>query len=83
MRRFAVAVAVLFLGADAACAEDLTIALSTPEVRIDSNFTGTTITAEASGDAFVIPAATAFETFPIALLVSTAPDDTSSPPADI
>ena len=35
---------ILFLLAVAAHAENLTIALSTPEVRIDSNFTGTTIT---------------------------------------
>ena len=44
MRSLAAAVAILFLIAGAARAEELTIALSTPEVRIDSNFTGTTIT---------------------------------------
>jgi uncharacterized protein (TIGR02186 family) len=44
VRRLAAAIAILLLGADATRAEDLTIALSTPEVRIDSNFTGTTIT---------------------------------------
>jgi uncharacterized protein (TIGR02186 family) len=44
VRALAGAFALLLLAAGAARAEGLTIALSTPEVRIDSNFTGTTIT---------------------------------------
>jgi uncharacterized protein (TIGR02186 family) len=44
VRRLLGALVLLHLTAGAARAEDLTIALSTPEVRIDSNFTGTTIT---------------------------------------
>jgi uncharacterized protein (TIGR02186 family) len=43
MRRLAVAGILVLLAAAAAHGEDLTIALSAPEVRIDSNFTGTTI----------------------------------------
>jgi uncharacterized protein (TIGR02186 family) len=44
VRRLAGALALLLAAAGTASAEELTIALSTPEVRIDSNFTGTTIT---------------------------------------
>jgi uncharacterized protein (TIGR02186 family) len=44
VRRLGVAFAICFAIAGTAQAEELTIAISTPEVRIDSNFTGTTIT---------------------------------------
>jgi hypothetical protein len=43
VRRFGGAGILLLLAVSAARSEDLTIALSTPEVRIDSNFNGTTI----------------------------------------
>jgi len=44
VRPLAAALAILFAIAGTALAEELTVAISTPEVRIDSNFTGTTIT---------------------------------------
>lgn len=44
MRRLAILVAALLLAAAPAAAEKLTIALSTSDIRIDSNFSGTAVT---------------------------------------